>query len=171
MKKHCKYLFFAIMAATNANSEFPPQKESNKAQTLMLIVELMYELSCKLSKEKSRKNCSRAMKQRVEKALRGMRLIEAFQNAGVKVRAENAWLYFDNPLSDEDPKTEELRTTPLPAHRTGMPQLVFATGMSIRAGETNVTRLSGSVTFVRDEWREKHTLFTKEAFKRHRENN
>jgi hypothetical protein len=24
------------------------------------------------------------------------------------------------------------------------------------------------VTFVRDEWREKHTLFTKEAFKRHR---
>ena len=45
-----------------------------------------------------------------------------------------------------------------------------------RAGETNVIRLpntSGtdlpvSVTFVRHEWREKHTLFTKEAFKRHR---
>ena len=96
------------MAATNANSEFPPQKVSNKAQTLMLIVELMYDLSCKLSKEQSRKNCSVAMKQRVEKALREMRLTEAFQNAGVKVRAENEWLFFNNPLSDEDPKTEEL---------------------------------------------------------------
>ena len=40
--------------------------------------------------------------------------------------------------------------------------------MSLRAGETNYTRLPGSVTFVRSEWRERQTLFTKEACKRHR---
>jgi hypothetical protein len=62
MKSYYKYLFIATMAATNANSEFTPQKESKKAQTLMLIIEMMYELACKLSKEKSRKNCSVAMK-------------------------------------------------------------------------------------------------------------
>ena len=58
---------------------------------------------------------------------------------------------FPNSLSDEVPKTEELRSTALPAHHTGTPQLVFATGMSFRAGETDYTRLPGSVTFVRDE--------------------
>ena len=80
---------------------------------------------------------------------------------------EFAWLFFDNPLSDMDPKIDELRSTPLPPRRTGTPQLIFATGMSVKAGETNVTRLPGSVTFIRCEWREKSTLFTKEAYKRH----
>ena len=156
------------MTASNTHPEFPPQKESNKAEAMMLIVEIMYEIARLLSQEPSKKNRSVPMKQKVENALRGMRLSEAFQNAGVKVRAENAWLFFPNALSDEAPKTEELRSTPLPAHRTGKPQLVFATGMSLRAGETNYTRLPGSVTFVRDEWRERQTLFTKEACKRHR---
>ena len=156
------------MTATNTHPEFPPQKESNKAEAMMLIVEIMYEIARLLSQEPSKKNRSVPMKQKVENALRGMRLSEAFQNAGIKVRAENAWLFFPNALSDETPKTEELRSTPLPAHRTGKPQLVFATGMSLRAGETNYTRLPGSVTFVRDEWRERQTLFTTEAYKRHR---
>ena len=51
--------------------------------------------------------------------------------------------------------------------RTRTPQIIFATGISVKAGETNVTRLPGSVTFIRCEWREKSTLFTKEAYKRH----
>ena len=68
------------------------------------------------------------------------------------MRAEFAWLFFDNPLSDMDPKTEELRPTQLPPSRTGTPQLIFATGISVKAGETNVTRLlPGSVTFIRCE--------------------
>ena len=105
----------------------------------MMIVEIMYEIACKLTPQKSTTNHTIKMKSDVEKALQGMRLGEAFQNAGVKVRAEFAWLFFDNPLSDMDPKTEELRPTQLPPSRTGTPQLIFATGIvSVKAGETNL---------------------------------
>ena len=92
------------MTATNTHPEFPPQKESNKAEALMLIVEIMYEIASMLSQQPSKKNRSVQMKQKVENALRGMRLSEAFQNAGVKVRAENAWLFFPTLYLMRHPK-------------------------------------------------------------------